>query len=232
MPSAQTLQLAHRGALLEQVENTLPAFTRALELGADGVELDVRLSADGEVVVFHDEDLSRLAGRPDRIASLTWAQLSAARLVRGARIPRLSDLLAVWPADKWLDVELKPGGERLSQATVAALAGRENTFLSSFDPRMLAHARASGWPHEMALLLERQSPAFLHAEGGREWGAGGVILDAQLCSAAAVSRYHEMGYAVGFFGARDDAHEERLVEMGMRWRITDRPRPPPVSVGA
>jgi glycerophosphoryl diester phosphodiesterase len=61
------LVIAHRGASALAVENTLAAFAAAAAAGADGVELDVRLCATGEVVVFHDADLRRLAGRADRI---------------------------------------------------------------------------------------------------------------------------------------------------------------------
>ncbi len=221
------LLLAHRGALGERVENTLPAFERALELGADGVELDVQLSADGEVIVFHDRDLVRLAGRDEAIDALSWSQLSQVALPGGQRIPRLSDLLAVWPATAWLDVELKAGGEAMVDAVLERLDGRDNTFLSSFDPRLLARAKAKGWPHAMGLLLEPQSPAFLHALGGREFGAEAVILDARLCSGPALARYRADGYTLGAYGARDPAHEAALLERAVTWLITDWPRPCP-----
>ena len=55
-----TLVIAHRGASADERENTLPAFERAIEVGADFVELDVQVSADGVLVVFHDLDLDRL----------------------------------------------------------------------------------------------------------------------------------------------------------------------------
>ena len=100
------LILAHRGASDARLENTLAAFTHAIERGADGVELDVQLSRDGEVIVFHDHDLARLAGRQEKIEHLTWDELSRVALHQNNRIPRLVDVLEHWPTDRWLNVEL------------------------------------------------------------------------------------------------------------------------------
>ena len=155
--------LGHRGASDARLENTLPAFTHAIERGADGVELDVQLSRDGEVIVFHDADLARLAGRHERVEHLSWDELSRAALVQGGKIPRLTDLLAVWPTDRWLNVELKAGGARVARETVRVLAGRPRVILSSFDPRMLLAARAAGSAYEHALLGGARRPSPVHA---------------------------------------------------------------------
>ena len=61
------LVVGHRGASASELENTLAAFRRARADGADGVELDVQRARTGEVVVFHDDNLARLAGRPGTI---------------------------------------------------------------------------------------------------------------------------------------------------------------------
>jgi len=70
------LIIAHRGASAEAPENTLVAFRRAIELGADGVEFDVRLAADGVPVVIHDATLKRTAGIDRRVADITSAELA------------------------------------------------------------------------------------------------------------------------------------------------------------
>src|SRR3954467_14863679 len=86
--------LAHRGASAKAPENSSEAFAQARRDGADGIELDVLACASGEVVVFHDDDLLRLGGRPDLIRALAWSELRDFRLLSGARIPLLSDVLA------------------------------------------------------------------------------------------------------------------------------------------
>jgi len=71
------LIIAHRGASKYAPENTFAAFKRAIEAGADGIELDVRLAKDGVAVVFHDSSLKRIAGRKGKIAHYTSTELSS-----------------------------------------------------------------------------------------------------------------------------------------------------------
>src|SRR5258708_37398531 len=72
---ARPLVVGHRGASARAPENSVEAFARARADGADGVELDVLRCGTGEVVVFHDDDLARLGGRPDRVDALSLADL-------------------------------------------------------------------------------------------------------------------------------------------------------------
>ncbi len=106
--------IAHRGISRERPENTLPAFLRALELGADGIELDVRATKDGIVVVHHDEipratapDRS-LAGR--RIDALTFDELQGFSVDGAALIPTLAEVLAAMRGRLDVFVELKGHG--------------------------------------------------------------------------------------------------------------------------
>lgn len=217
------LILAHRGASDVHLENTLPAFLHALERGADGVELDVQLSRDGEVVVFHDPDLARLAGRLQRIEHLTWDELAQVQLHRNQRISRLADLLAVWPTDRWLNVELKAGGPAVAQGTVRLLAGRPKVILSSFDPRLLLAARAAGSAYEHALLLAAQSPPFLHVGGAQAFGCAAVHLDHRLCTADTVARYHAQGLVVGVWTVNSLLRKQEVAAWGVDRIITDTP---------
>jgi glycerophosphoryl diester phosphodiesterase len=213
----------HRGASDARLENTLPAFTHAIERGADGVELDVQLSRDGEVVVFHDADLARLAGRYERVEHLRWDELSRALLLQGGRIPRLVDLLEVWPTDRWLNVELKAGGAQVARETVRVLAGRPRVILSSFDPRMLLAARAAGSAYEHALLLAAESPPFLHAGGAQAFGCAAVHIDHRLCTPATIRRYREQGLQVGAWTVNDPRRKQTLADWGVERIITDCP---------
>ena len=72
---------AHRGASAAAPENTMEAFSLAAQMGADGIELDIQLSADGEVVVLHDETVDRTSSGSGRVCDLTLAQLR--ELLRG-----------------------------------------------------------------------------------------------------------------------------------------------------
>lgn len=107
---------AHRGASGEFPENTMASFEAAARLGAEYFELDVHMTRDGEVVIAHDSDLSRVSGRPGAIAELTLAQVQEADAGyafspdggatfpfrdRGIRIPRLAELLEALPSGRF-----------------------------------------------------------------------------------------------------------------------------------
>jgi glycerophosphoryl diester phosphodiesterase len=139
------LRLAHRGDWRRAPENTLAALESALEMaGCDGVEFDVRLSADGIPVLLHDETLARVQGRPDRVDTLD------ARTLEDAGIPTLADVLAAIPHRAFLDVELKGRHDRTVVEVLAAGRGPGlvNAVVSSFDANTLERVGrlAPEWP--------------------------------------------------------------------------------------
>lgn len=132
---------AHRGLYnAENPENSLSAFRRAVERGV-GVELDVRLSADGEVVVFHDENLLRMTGVDRMIRTMTAAELAEVRLGKSEEgIPTFREVLALIDGKVPLLVEIKPArnvGE-LCRKTAALLAEYGGSYMiESFHPYVL-----------------------------------------------------------------------------------------------
>src|SRR5881392_1392764 len=88
--------IAHRGASARAPENTVSAFRAALEDGADGVELDARLTADNTVVVMHDDDVSRVTLGVGRISEMSFEQLRAMRVRGSEPVPLLTEVLAVF----------------------------------------------------------------------------------------------------------------------------------------
>lgn len=106
--------IGHRGAKRELPENTLPAFQRAFERGATGIELDVHGTRDGRIVVHHDP-IARLAdGRSAVIAETDWPALQSAELAAGGTIPTLANVLAIAPLGTTVYVEIK--GEHIEAA--------------------------------------------------------------------------------------------------------------------
>ncbi len=138
---------AHRGLHTQDQtvpENSLAAFAAAREAGY-GVELDVQLSKDGQVVVFHDDDLSRACGVPGRVDALDWKGLQALALFGGQqRIPLFAEVLQAL-GDTPVIVELKSAGKSnalLCEKTLALLReGGQNWCVESFDPRVVAWFR-------------------------------------------------------------------------------------------
>jgi glycerophosphoryl diester phosphodiesterase len=134
--------IAHRGASREYPENTLAAFGRAVELRADGIELDVHLTADGVLVVHHDAALPEtpseaLSGRA--IRTLTVEQLGTFR-VRGEPIPSLAAVVEAVGSDIAVYCELKGPGTA-GPATALLLGARSRSAVHAFDHRQIAEAR-------------------------------------------------------------------------------------------
>jgi glycerophosphoryl diester phosphodiesterase len=136
------LVLGHRGAPWEATENTLESFALARVAGADGIELDVRLCATGEVVCCHDVTLHRLAKCAARVRATGWDVLRRYDLGRGARLCTLDEALDLWSAHGVVNVELKADDvdlPALAEATVRVIerARRCAVVVSSFDPAAL-----------------------------------------------------------------------------------------------
>jgi glycerophosphoryl diester phosphodiesterase len=139
------LRLAHRGDWRRAPENTIAAIAAALAVpGCDGVEFDVRLSADGVPVLLHDETLARVQRRPERVDQV------AARELEDLGVPTLADALAAIPHRARLDVELKDRHDRVVVEVLASGRGPGlvNAVVSSFDPDTLERVAglAPAWP--------------------------------------------------------------------------------------
>ena len=231
---APPLVIAHRGASHDAVENTLAAFRLAREQGADGVELDVLRCATGEVVVFHDDDLERLGGRPGDVRATSFAALREIDLGGGERIPTLDEVLEEL-GPLLVNVELKSAArwpERLRDdglaAAVAAILARHDggarALVSSFDPLLLArfrrrargvstgllfaHDQARPWREAWAAPLVR--PTALHPES-------------LLADARAVAGWHARGFAVHVWTVDDPGELRLLGALGVDGVITNRP---------
>lgn len=133
--------VAHRGASRERPENTLAAFTRAVELGADAAELDVHRTSDGVIVVHHDPVVPGAGA----IRDLTAIQIAGLR-VRGEPIPTLAEVFAAVGDRLRIYVELKgvdtvPGSLAVIRDSRSRADGREDrSAVHSFDHRLIAQA--------------------------------------------------------------------------------------------
>jgi glycerophosphoryl diester phosphodiesterase len=219
------LIVGHRGASAREAENSVEAFARARADGADGVELDVLLCASGEVVVFHDDDLARLGGRPERVDGLTLAALREVRLARGARIPTLEEAFEACGPSLLVNVELKAHGTSLARLRaladgVARVLDRTGTasrvLVSSFSPfAVLAWMRRA--PVVPAgLLFERDTLLPLR----RAWAApilrpAALNPELVLCTPESVAAWHARGYAVNVWtvDGEEKVHASRAMSV-------------------
>ena len=152
---------AHRGLHGPGVpENTPPAFRAAIEFGS-GIECDLRLTADDQLIVFHDADVWRLCANPLKIGQSSWSDVAALR-VGGHSIPRLGSLLSLVSGQVPLLLEAKVDGDvkRWTPALKRDLAGYSGRFaVMSFDARLCRLIKRQMPGVRRGLLIkQRQGP--------------------------------------------------------------------------
>jgi glycerophosphoryl diester phosphodiesterase len=233
------LLIAHRGSPAFAPENTLAAFRQAVRDGASMVELDVRLSADGDVVVIHDRRLWRIARKRGQVRKMSGEELKSLDAgswfgpeFAGERIPFLREVLELLPPRTGLNIEVKTDGDRRRNGQMARALGdlitrrsrRREILVSSFDHRFLArfHRMYRGIPLGVLYMPVRdlgRSPRRL----ARRVGAGTFV-----CSRAQVRRRlvrdaHAGGLRIVVYGVQTLAHLSRMIRYGVDGIITDHP---------
>ena len=237
--------IAHRGASYDAAENTLAAFNRAWQQGADAVELDIYLTKDHKIVAIHDATAKRTTGVALDVADSTFAELQ--RLDAGAwkgiawkgeRIPSLAQVLATKPVGKRLFIEIKCGPEILPElervikksgqpATELALIGfRYETMKQAKErfPRLAVY-----WIVSSKRNGQGKSPAIEELMDewiGKAKGAHFDGLDLSyrvVLDRAAVDRVHEAGLKLYAWTVNDANVARSLVALGFDGITTDRP---------
>src|SRR5437764_4764902 len=145
------LAFAHRGGAAHAPENSMRAFEHAVGLGYRYLETDAQATADGVLIAFHDRTLSRVTGRPGRVARLTFRQLDGVLIDGTERIPRLEDLLGTWPDIRFnIDVKDAPAIGPLAEVLRRTNAWERVCLVSFSTSRLRATRRALGRPVCMA----------------------------------------------------------------------------------
>lgn len=226
---------AHRGASQEAPENTLPAFERAVEQGADGVEFDVQLTADGEVVVIHDETVDRTT---DGSGPVVGSSLRALRQLDasggrpgfvGVQIPTLSEVLDLLaPTTVTVNIELKnsveayPGMEEKVLEALETRAMGDRVVLSSFSQDSLRHLQRLGTTIERAMVYS--SPLLRPWRRADELGAGALHPSVRLVwSAGFVRGVRSAGLALRPWVVNDPDQLAKLSLWGVDAVFTDVP---------
>jgi glycerophosphoryl diester phosphodiesterase len=225
---SRPLLFAHRGAAAERAENTLPSFQRALELGADALETDAHLTADGHVVLSHDPDGRRRAGVAAEIRRSTLAEVEGWDVGDGARIPTLEAVLRAFP-EVPINVDLKqrvPDMTGPAVALVRRLGATERVLLTSFSTRTVRRLRALGYQGPLGLSRgEVLAILALPRWAGRRLVRPGdaAQLPLSLARPRVVERCHALGLRVDYWTVNDAATARRLLALGADGVMTDDP---------
>ena len=231
------LVIAHRGASGMAPENTMAAFTRALDVGADAIELDVRLTRDGRVVVIHDRRLERTTTGRGFVGTYALKELKSldagswfGAKFGGEHIPTLDEVFDGLPGDFLIYVELKARGYGAwpLAARVIELMRRFNrwdsTMIASFNPLAMAYVRAAEPRITRGYIWSSRHPLPLRARWlsplvNPHW----LAPDRQTLTLEILSRFHAMGKPVAAWDMDASADMGRLKHMGLDAAVTDHP---------
>jgi glycerophosphoryl diester phosphodiesterase len=229
----EPLVVAHRGASIEQPENTIEAFEAAIDAGADAVEFDVRMTADGHAVVMHDPEVSRTTDGTGLVSEMTLEE------IRTLGVPTLEETLRCLSGRAAADIEIKnlpgepgftPEREAAVEATIDTLDAVSfpgQVIVSSFNPASIAHSRALRPDVPTGLLTEYEVDAeealVRAASDGHPWVLP-FVLKVLEASDGFADRVHAGGALLGVWIADDPETARRLFELGADAVATNDPR--------
>lgn len=216
----------HRGSMGYAPENTFASFELAIQQGVDAIELDVHLTADGEVVVIHDALLDRTAGGTGLVGEKTLAELKALDAgvhfgpqFAGQRIPTLGDVLA-WARGKCvLDIEIKggpwpyPGLEAKVVDLIRLHEMTDQTIVISFDHPTVARVRALAPEIATGTLWScRPIDPVAVAQAA---GANAILPFWAFCDQETVDQAHAAGLSVHPWATSEPRIIDKLIAMGV-----------------
>lgn len=237
----RVLNYAHRGGAKEAPENTLAAFEHAVRVGAHGLELEVRASADRELVVFHDDRVDRVTaatGRVDQLAAGELCQLTvrgpAVDTVGSVAVPTLRAVLERFPAT-FVNIDIKSTVpytepyERLLAELLRACGRTDDVIVASFHQGALDEFRSLA--PQVTTSASPQEVAALWSDAWRPPATGRVAAvqvpttfqDVEVVTGDFVERAHRHGLAVHVWTVDDEMEMGRLLDLGVDGIVTDRP---------
>ncbi len=229
------LNIAHRGASGEYVENTLEAFRLALRQGADAIEMDIHQTRDGKLIVHHDLDLLRLAGINKNIKALSLGEIRGLKLrvrrrgsVLEEKIPTLEETIRLIKKKAILFLEIKKGGRYypgIEQRLIRVLRRHGLTrrvVVSSFEVPVLKRFRQLSSALHLGLLTREKNPASI-LRTARSLHAGSVHISSKRISQNILEKVHQAKLPVFVYTVNSKFQMRRLVKMGADGFFTDYP---------
>ena len=214
--------IGHRGAAGLEPENTLRSVRRAILLGVDEVEIDIRVSKDGFPVVIHDETVNRTTDGHGYVKDLTLDEIQKLDAGEGEHIPTLSEILDLTQGRVILQIELKvPEALKPVMEVVKRRNAEEDVVITSFIHRLLADAYQINPRVATGAIFSRvQEGAFKRVVGVHaEW----VYVNHRNVDAELVREAHDMGLMFGVWTVDQVDDMRRMVELGVDAIGTNRP---------
>lgn len=213
---------AHRGLSAERAENTLAAFQAAMDAGFHCLEMDLRLTHDGVVVVMHDAGIERTTDGNGRVKDFNWKELATYHTAEGP-VPRLTDLMAELKATgvHW-NLEVKAEAAVEPTITLVEEHGLEDhALVSSMSPKSLQKAQVRH-PDVPRGLIVLGPPDDEDLREARAAGCTWVNVDHDFVTKGTIDHIRDQGFKIGVWTVNDVDRAKALQAIGVHCVITDR----------
>ena len=215
------LKIGHRGARAYEPENTLRSFTKAIELGVDGVELDARRTREGEVVVIHDAKVDKTTNGKGLVSDLTLNEIKQLVTDKGERIPTLDEALDFLDRKVKIAIELKETGLEKKVLDLVHEKGLErNVIIVSFLEEALRKVRELDDEVDIGLIYVRHRNPI---KAALDLGANYLLSLYRFTHTANVKKAHENGLKVIVWTINKQEEVLEYVKKGVDGIASDRP---------
>ncbi len=215
------LRIGHRGARAYEPENTLRSFRKALEIGVDAIEFDVRKTLDNHLVVIHDADVKRTTNGKGLVADLTLKEIKALSTEKGEKIPTLEEAFELLDSKVKILVELKEQGyEEKVLSIVCSKKVEKNVIITSFLEPALKKFRELNPEIETGLIYAKHSNPLKSA---LELKANYLLPLYRFTHTANVEKAHQNGLKVFVWTINTKEEAEEYAKKGVDGIATDKP---------
>jgi len=215
------LRIGHRGARAYEPENTLRSFKKALEIGVDAVELDVRKTKDNQLVVIHDADVKKTTNGKGLVSELTLKQIKEFSTEKGEKIPTLKEALDFLDKKVKILIELKEEGvEEKVLSAVRENGLQKNVIIVSFIEGALRKVRELDKEVETGLIYAKHKNP---VKSALDLKAGYLLPLYRFTHTANVQKAHENGLKVIVWTVNKPEEVVEYVKKGVDGIASDKP---------
>jgi glycerophosphoryl diester phosphodiesterase len=215
------LRIGHRGARAYEPENTISSFRKAIEIGVDAIELDVRKTKDNELVVIHDADVKRTTNGEGLVSDLTLAQIKVFSAEKGEKIPTLQEALDFIDKKVKVLIELKETG--IEEGVLSAVHHRglgENVIVVSFLEEALKKVKELDAKIETGLIYAKHKNP---VKAALDINANYLVAFYRFTHTANVAKAHENGLKTIVWTINNPQEVKDFIKKGVDGIASDKP---------
>jgi glycerophosphoryl diester phosphodiesterase len=214
--------VGHKGAVGHAPENTIASFQKAIELGCDRTELDVRLSKDDQIIVIHDNTVDRTTNGKGKVSDMTLSELKKLDCELGQKIPTLQEVIDICKDKIDLQIELKGKNTALPVSKVITSNNiQDKVLVTSFHVDRLREIKASNSSIKVGLLFDKDPEELWNLV--KQMPLEYICPKSNIVTEIMLNKAHEMGISVYAYGVNDMDAWNKMSQLGVDDIGTDFP---------